>query len=194
MRWLLILVASAASAQTSASIHAQMESVARQREAVRAQRQAAAPVATLAADCEPVAETDPIIDAAANAQHLPPKLVRAVIAQESGFRPCAESKKGALGLMQLMPATAAELKVADPLDPASNVEAGTKYLRQLLERYKGDLPLALAAYNAGPATVDGAGGVPEVPETRGYVDAIVGLLGIKRIDLPSIPTPKPIGN
>jgi soluble lytic murein transglycosylase-like protein len=146
--------------------------------------------------CDPLApqEMAPIVESAAKAQDVPAKLVRAVIAQESGFRPCAESKKGAMGLMQLMPATAEQLDVAEPFDAQSNVEGGAKYLRQLLERYKGDLRLALAAYNAGPAAVDAAGGVPDIPETRVYVNAILGVLGIKQIDLPSIPTPKPIGN
>jgi hypothetical protein len=192
MRCFLLLLASAAWAQSSAAIQAQLESVARQRESVRRQVTATVPVT----GCDPLApqEMAPIVESAAKAQDVPAKLVRAVIAQESGFRPCAESKKGAMGLMQLMPATAEQLDVAEPFDAQSNVEGGAKYLRQLLERYKGDLRLALAAYNAGPAAVDAAGGVPDIPETRVYVNAILGVLGIKQIDLPSIPTPKPIGN
>lgn len=195
MRWALFLVSTVAWAQASASIQAQLASIARQKAALRAQAASAVPAAP-APDCEPIAEdvVAPVVEGAAKAQKLPPKLVRAVIARESAFRPCAESKKGAMGLMQLMPATAEELNVADPFDPGSNVAAGTKYLRQLLEKYKGDLRLALAAYNAGPAAVDAAGGVPDIVETREYVDAIVGVAGIKQIDLPSIPTPKPTGN
>lgn len=196
MRWSFFLLASAAGAQTGPSIQTQMASVARQREAVRAQIRLAVPGArdVSHADCEPISETDPILDRAAEAQQLPPKLVRAVVSQESAFRPCAESKKGARGLMQLMPSTAAELDVAEPLDPEANLAGGAKYLRQLLEKYRGDLRLALAAYNAGPTAVDEAGGVPDIAETRGYVNAIVEVLGIKQIDLPSIPTPKPTGN
>jgi hypothetical protein len=193
MRWIFLCTAAAAWGQTAESIAAQKQSVAAQRSAV--QRQAAAPV-SIAPPCEPLDPevVAPLIDKAAHAQQLPAKLVRAVIAQESGFRPCAESKKGAQGLMQLMPATADELDVAEPFDPTENVAAGTKYLRQLLDKYKGDLRLALAAYNAGPSAVDGAGGVPDIAETRAYVEAIVGVMGVKQIDLPSIPTPKPIGN
>ena len=113
--------------------------------------------------------------------------VRAVIAQESGFRPCAVSKKGAKGLMQLMPATAEQFSVAEPFDAEANVAAGTKYLRQLLEKYKGDLRLTLAAYNSGPGAVDAAGGVPDLAETKGYVDAIAGVMGVKQIELPALP-------
>jgi soluble lytic murein transglycosylase-like protein len=192
MRWFAFFLASAAWGQTSAAIQAQLQSAERQRESVRRQVSAAVPVA----GCDPLAaeEVAPIVENAAGAQKLPSKLVRAVIAQESGFKPCAESKKGAMGLMQLMPATAEQLEVTEPFDAQANIEGGTKYLRQLLERYKGDLRLALAAYNAGPAAVDAAGGVPDIAETRVYVNAILGMVGIKQIDLPSIPTPKPIGN
>ncbi len=136
----------------------------------------------------------PLLENAANAQKLPVKLLRAVVAQESGFRSCAVSKKGAKGLMQLMPATAEQFDVKDPFDAQANVDAGAKFLRQLLEKYKGDLLLSLAAYNAGPATVDEAKGIPDMAETREYVEAIVGKMGIKQIDLPNIPTPKPIEN
>jgi soluble lytic murein transglycosylase-like protein len=190
MRWIALFLATAAWGQTSAAIQAQLESVARQRESVRRQ------VSTPVAGCDPLAAeaVAPIAEGAAKAHALPSKLVLAVIAQESGFKPCAESKKGAMGLMQLMPATAEELDVEAPFDAKSNVEGGAKYLRQLLEKYKGDLRLALAAYNAGPAAVDAAGGVPDIPETRVYVNAILGMMGIKQIDPPSIPTPKPIGN
>jgi len=187
MRWFVLFLATAAWGQTSASIQAQLDSVARQRASVRRQ---------VSDGCDPLSPVDvtPIVENAAKAQELPAKLVRAVIAQESGFKPCAESKKGAMGLMQLMPGTAEELDVARPFDAKANVEGGAKYLRQLLERYKGDLRLALAAYNAGPAAVDAAGGVPDIAETRVYVNSILGVLGIKQIDPPSIPTPKPIGN
>lgn len=125
--------------------------------------------------CDPVADTivTPLIDSAAQANSLPAPLVRAVIEAESAYRPCAVSNKGAEGLMQIMPDTAAALNVSDVFDPKQNIAAGAKYLKQLLDRYKGDSKLALAAYNAGPAAVDAANGVPDIPETRNYVDAIM---------------------
>jgi soluble lytic murein transglycosylase-like protein len=132
--------------------------------------------------CDPIADdiVAPIIDSAAKAQDVEPKLIRAMVERESGFRPCAVSEKGAQGLMQLMPETAQELEVQDPFDPGQNIQAGAKYLKQLLDKYKGDLAQALAAYNAGPTTVDQSGGIPDIPETRDYVDAILEKLGIKR--------------
>ena len=102
-----------------------------------------------------------------------PKLVSAVIAQESGGRPCAVSSKGAMGLMQLMPDLASDLKVTDPFDPEQNLGAGVRYLSQLMDRYRGDLRLVLAAYNAGPARVDSSGGVPDIEETKAYVASIL---------------------
>src|SRR5271157_1199252 len=127
------------------------------------------------APCEPIAEAavEPFIDDAAKAQDVQAKLLHAVIEQESAFRPCAISVKGAQGLMQLMPDTAQQLAVHDVFDPKENIEAGAKYLKQLLDKYKGDLKLALGAYNAGPTTVDEAGGIPDIPETRDYVDSIL---------------------
>jgi soluble lytic murein transglycosylase-like protein len=108
------------------------------------------------------------------AQHgLDPLLVESVIRQESGFRADAVSPAGALGLMQLMPATAKSLGVADPMDAQQNVDGGTRLLRSLLDRYDGRLDFALAAYNAGPAAVDRYGGVPPYPETRSYVTSIM---------------------
>lgn len=111
---------------------------------------------------------------AARSHGLAPELVLAVIMEESGGAADAVSPKGAQGLMQLMPATAEELGVARPHDPRTNLEGGTRYLSGLLERYEGDLELALAAYNAGPGNVDRAGGaVPPFPETRRYVDRVL---------------------
>jgi soluble lytic murein transglycosylase-like protein len=98
--------------------------------------------------------------------------------------------------MQLMPATIDQFHVADAFDPRQNVEAGAKYLKQLLEKYKGDISLALAAYNAGPTTVDNAGGIPDIKETRDYVEAITRVLGVSATPRspPQIQTPKPIEN
>jgi soluble lytic murein transglycosylase-like protein len=128
-----------------------------------------------AAPCEPIAEAAvaPLIDGAAKAQDVQAKVLRAVIEQESAYRPCAISAKGAQGLMQLMPDTAEQLAVHDVFDPKENIEAGAKYLKQLIDKYKGDLKLVLGAYNAGPTTVDQAGGIPDILETRDYVDSIL---------------------
>ena len=112
-----------------------------------------------------------LADAAADKYGLPRRLVRSVISNESDFQPRAVSPKGAIGLMQLMPATAEALG-ADPRDPAQNVDAGTRYLRDLLEKYDGGLWHALAAYNAGPGAVDKYQGVPPYRETIEYVGKI----------------------
>ena len=114
------------------------------------------------------ASPEALADDAARKYGLPSGLVRSVMKAESAFRPDALSPKGAIGLMQLMPATAQTLGV-NPNDPAQNVDAGTRYLRQLLEKYHGGLWHALAAYNAGPGAVDRFGGVPPFAETREYV-------------------------
>ncbi|KAB2959719.1 MAG: lytic transglycosylase domain-containing protein [Thermoanaerobaculia bacterium] len=106
---------------------------------------------------------------------LDPQLVRAVVQVESGYNPRALSNKGAMGLMQLMPATARELDVADPWNPEQNVRGGTAYLRRMLDRF-GELDLALAAYNAGPEAVLQHAGVPPFAETRDYVRKIFCLL------------------
>jgi hypothetical protein len=113
---------------------------------------------------------------AAEKYKLPEALIHAVIAVESNGNPKALSDKGAMGLMQLMPATARELYVADAWDPAQNIEGGTRYLRLLANQYAGDLVKTLAAYNAGPDAVRRAGeAVPDIPETREYVRKVVAL-------------------
>ena len=203
MRWMCILFASVALAQTPpppetparvpsaadlmrASMDKQRAAGAAQQEAARKQAQGAGatlipwsppPAAADAAEpaCDPIAAdiVTPLVESAAKANSLEVKLVNAVIQQESAFRPCAVSPKGAQGLMQLMPQTAGDLSVKDVFDPKENIAAGAKYLKQLLDKYKGDTKLALAAYNAGPAAVDAASAIPDIQETRDYVDAIL---------------------
>ncbi|HXJ16606.1 MAG TPA: lytic transglycosylase domain-containing protein [Candidatus Polarisedimenticolia bacterium] len=115
---------------------------------------------------------DRIVSEAAQRHHVDPELVKAVISTESGWNPYAVSRKGAMGLMQLVPATAERFGVGNPYDPAQNVEGGTAYLKSLLDRYNGDLTKSLAAYNAGERAVDQSGGVPAFPETRRYVQKV----------------------
>lgn len=115
---------------------------------------------------------DEVIEEHAAEQNLPPDLVRAVIQAESGFDSNAVSPKGAMGLMQLMPATATEFGVTNPFHPEQNIRAGVAYLRRLLDRYDSDVSLALAAYNAGPGAVERYSGIPPYRETRDYVKKI----------------------
>ncbi len=121
---------------------------------------------------------EPLIRQHATQRGVRPELVRAVIQVESAFNPRAVSPKGAMGLMQLMPATAKQFGVVDPFNPAENIRAGVSYLRQLLDRYDHDEQLALAAYNAGPGAVDKYGSkVPPYKETQNYVSKITGIQG-----------------
>ncbi len=122
-----------------------------------------------------------VVNSASATYHLDPDLVNSVIHAESGFNSRAVSRKGAQGLMQLMPGTAGRLGVTNPLDPAANVGGGTRYLRELLERYNFDLVKALAAYNAGPLRVEQYRGVPPYRETRAYVAKIVRDYNRKKI-------------
>jgi len=115
---------------------------------------------------------DDLIDSTARSRGLPPALVKAVIAAESAFDSRAVSHKGAQGLMQLMPDTAASLGVTNAFEPAQNVGGGARYLRLMIDRY-GDLGRALAAYNAGPTAVDRYGGIPPYRETRAYVERVL---------------------
>ncbi|ULA68231.1 MAG: Putative murein lytic transglycosylase YjbJ [Nitrospira sp.] len=119
-------------------------------------------------------ELDPVIARHSRAHRLHPALIRAVIKTESDFDPLAVSHAGAIGLMQLMPQTAMRLDVRDSYNPDDNIGGGTKYLRQLLDRFNGNLPLALAAYNAGEHAVERYQGLPPIPETRQYVLKVLG--------------------
>jgi soluble lytic murein transglycosylase-like protein len=125
------------------------------------------------ADSKPTdSNLDQIVQDAAGRHSVDPALVKAVIATESGWNSRAISQKGAMGLMQLIPATAERFGVGNPFDPAQNVEGGTTYLRSLLDRYDGDLTKSLAAYNAGERAVDQSRGVPAYRETQKYVQKV----------------------
>jgi hypothetical protein len=129
-------------------------------------------------DCDPMPppKLEPLIADAAQREGIWPDLLRNIMKQESGFRPCAVSPKGAKGLMQIMPATAAQFNLMDPFDPKENLDGGARLLKELLGRYNGNLALALGAYNAGTARVDEAGAVPAIPETTAYVEKILSSL------------------
>ena len=181
--WLALLLA-----QDPRGIRASMQaSLDQQRASVRRQTETAVPRTLLSsavtarpdAACEPIAEPQlaRMIDDAAKNQGVEPALVREVARQESAFQPCVVSSKGAEGLMQLMPSTQAQFQVRNPFDPRESLEAGSKLLKELIERYHGDLKLALGAYNAGPGRVDEAAGVPDIAETQNYVRVVLQRLG-----------------
>ena len=178
-------------AQSQDSMAAMQESLARQRQSVQKQLgresgdgffvlpppvHTTTPAAFVAeAPCPPLPQDKvaSLVDQAAGREDLDADLLRSVMKQESGFRPCAVSSKGAMGLMQLMPATAYQFGVLDTFDPVENVNAGARFLKQLLSRYNGDVLKAVSAYNAGPARVDAADGIPPIPETLDYVNRIL---------------------
>jgi soluble lytic murein transglycosylase len=116
---------------------------------------------------------DKLIEKVARAEGLDSDLIRAVVETESNYDPWAVSKKGAVGLMQLMPETAKRMGVTDPFHPAENLEAGTRYLKRLIDKYEGQLTLALSAYNAGERAVDRYRGIPPFPETQDYVTKVL---------------------
>ncbi len=193
MWWLAIFLMQDAQSQAdriraamAASLAKQRASVQRQAESVRG---AMGPQtipdswvrlrAPVDADCSaiPQGELARMIDDAAEKHGVDSGVIREVARQESGFQPCAVSPKGAEGLMQLMPATQLQFQVSNPFDAKQSIDAGSKLLKDLLDRYHGDLSLALSAYNAGAGAVDRAGGIPEIPETKNYVmDVLTRLL------------------
>lgn len=124
-------------------------------------------------DALPRGEVDKLIETSSSREGVDATLLRSVMRQESAFKPCAVSVAGAMGLMQIMPGTADMLGLDDPYDPAKNTAAGAKYLKMMLDRYQGDVSMALGAYNAGPGRVDKANGVPPISETMQYVTNIL---------------------
>jgi soluble lytic murein transglycosylase-like protein len=121
----------------------------------------------------PPEQIDDLVNGNAQSQAVDPALVKAIIANESGFNANATSDVGAQGLMQLMPGTASALGVTNAYDPAQNVAGGTRYIKQLLDRFNGDVRLAVAAYNAGPGAVEKYAGVPPYAETQNYVQNVL---------------------
>lgn len=119
---------------------------------------------------------DRYISAASREHGISTSLIKAVIKAESNFNPRAVSRKGARGLMQLMPETARDLGIYDPFDPKENIFGGTRYLKEMLTQFRGSVPLALAAYNAGPQKVQGRNRIPGIPETRDFVRRVLKYL------------------
>ena len=120
------------------------------------------------------------VQKSARKYEIEPELIHAVIRTESNGNHRAVSKKGAMGLMQLMPSTASDMNVANPFSPEENIEGGTRYLRYLIEKFNGNLTLAIAAYNSGPKTVERYGNVPPISETKQYVSRVLALYNGKR--------------
>ena len=127
----------------------------------------------------PFSEREALVAGAAQKEGIDPDLIRAVMRHESGFRPCAVSAKGATGLMQLMPSTIAQFHVVNPFDPAESTYAGAALLRSLIAKYKGDLRLALGAYNAGSARIDNIDPQSYPAETRSYIADVLTELGVE---------------
>ena len=198
---LFLALAAAAAAQSPDAIARQRAALDRQRASVRQQVRAnappagafftvpwdeplsppaaAAPAIEADAECDPIPkdQIEPMVREIAQREGLTPQLLRAVIEKESSYLPCAVSPAGAEGLMQLMPDTASGLGVDDPFDPRQNVDGGARYLKQMIDRYGGNLLLGLAAYNAGPGRADNAGAFPLPAETTNYVSGILRKLG-----------------
>jgi soluble lytic murein transglycosylase-like protein len=208
MWWVSLLLFQNAQPSSSAQAErarAQMaDSLARQQAAAQQQLQAVAPqkdhpqwrlpalpLYAPTFDCDPVPEPDlgKMITRAAQDHQVNPAIIREVARQESAFHPCAVSPAGAIGLMQLMPSTQVQFAVRNPLDAQESLTAGTKLLKQLLDRYHGDIGLALAAYNAGSAEVDRTSAIPLIPETQNYVSTI--LQRLKDAEPPTVPGDPP---
>jgi soluble lytic murein transglycosylase-like protein len=186
-----VLAMAAALARQRASVARMRSSLAAHGETARSARPPLAlvtpsPPESFSPGCQALSEAQlsALAEAAGAREGLAADLLKAVIERESASYPCAVSKKGALGLMQLMPATVTELSVQDPFDPEQSVGAGARLLKQFLVRYGGDLALALSAYNAGPARVDAAGGVPEIQETIDYVTRILTRISLSSDNSP----------
>lgn len=150
---------------------------------------ASAPTASVNAAAPGNVPVKNLIANAASRYRIDPDFVASVVKAESGFNPAAVSPKGARGLMQLMPQTAAGLGVDNVFDPASNLDGGTRYLRQLLDQYDGDVVKALTAYNAGPRRVEKDGAIPPYPETRAYIARVVDDYSRKKTQQQAHPTP-----
>ncbi len=136
---------------------------------------------------EPERAYDSLIAEAAHAFSLDQELIRAVMQAESSFDPSAVSPVGAQGLMQLMPALSASMGITDPFDPRQNIMGGARYLRELLDRHRGNVELALASYNAGPTAVAKYKAIPPFPETQRYVKKITGLLAEAKAETADLP-------
>ena len=198
MTWILVIflaqdVATQADrvrAAMAPAMEAQRASVRKQADTLGVKREWPAQ-AMPALECDAVAcdRTQPMIDKAAEKHSVNPALLREVAREESAFHPCAISVKGAQGLMQLMPATQALFQVQNPFSAQESLDAGSKFLKVLLDRYHGDLSLALSAYNAGPGTVDKAGGIPDIPETQSYVAEILKRLSPETVLMSPEPVP-----
>jgi len=136
------------------------------------------------------ADINQLVEQTASRFQVDPELIHAIIRVESGYDPKAVSSKGAMGLMQLIPATAQRYGVANPLDPKQNLEGGVNYLKYLLGLFGGDLPLSLAAYNAGEHSVLRYGGIPAIPETQNYVRKVTNIYQSGDALMPAKTTPK----
>src|SRR5438270_267417 len=168
-RWKAVPMANSAEMRSAQSVIAEV------RQSLAARPQRAGIAHTLRTSSATPAEVDSAIELAAARHNVDPNLVRAVIKVESNFNPQAVSRKGAVGLMQLMPSTARGLSVTDPFDPQQNIDGGVRHLKQLLENFNGNVPLSLAAYNAGEGAVSRSNGIPQYRETQKYVRQITNL-------------------
>jgi soluble lytic murein transglycosylase-like protein len=136
------------------------------------------------------ANIDQLVEQTASRYQVDPELIHAIIRVESGYDPKAVSSKGAMGLMQLVPATAQRFGVANPFDPKQNLEGGVNYLKHLMDLFGGNLSLSLAAYNAGEHSVQRSGGIPAIPETQNYVRKVTNIYQPGEAPMPAKTTPQ----